>query len=474
MSEGLRFQEPAPDAESAAGAGRTRPPGPDLRVLIAAEHASARFGGEAALALHYFRVFRQRGLPVWLVTHARTRDELTRLFPGEARIHYIEDTALHRLMHRLGRQLPARVAFFTLGFVSRLSTQIAQRRVVRRLIAAEGIDVVHQPMPVSPREPSMLFGFGVPVLIGPMNGGMDYPPGFRRRRGVAEGLLFGAGKRAAGLLNRLMPGKREAALLLVANERTRHALPPGVSPHVHLLVENGVDLALWRPTAAAAPSSPGAATTFVYMGRLVDWKSVDLLLRAFARASARAPMRLVIIGDGIERPRLEALTASLGLAGSGLADAGTEAEAEARQAPVCFTGWLSQRACAEALAGADCLVLPSVLECGGAVVLEAMSMGKPVIATAWGGPLDYLDAGCGVLVAPESAERLTDGFAAAMVRLAASPAERERLGRAGRAKVQRDYDWEVKADRMLELYAAARRGAGERAAAPVPLRSSSP
>jgi glycosyltransferase involved in cell wall biosynthesis len=450
------------------------PPGP--RVLIAAEHASARFGGEAALALHYFRVFRQRGLPVWLVTHARTRDELSQLFPGEARIRYVEDTALHRLMYRLGQRLPPRVAFFTLGFVSRFSTQLAQRRMVRELIAAEGIEVVHQPMPVSPREPSMLFGFGVPVLIGPMNGGMDYPPGFRRRRGLAERVLFGAGKRAAGWLNRLMPGKREAALLLVANRRTLLALPQGVSPRVHELVENGVDLSLWRPGTATgevpvrhsageapapaapaerpvsalptdtpAPDAASAVPTFVYMGRLVDWKSVDLLLRAFARASSKVPMRLLVIGDGVERQRLEALAASLGLVGTLV------------QGSVRFTGWLSQHACAQNLASADGLVLPSVLECGGAVVLEAMSMGKPVIATAWGGPLDYLDADCGVLVPPETPERLIEGFAAAMARLAASPSERESMGRAGRAKVQRDYDWEVKADRMLEMYEAARR-----------------
>ena len=56
------------------------------RVLIVAEHASARFGGEAALPLHYFRVLRNRGVPVWLVTHARTRDELSALYPGDARI----------------------------------------------------------------------------------------------------------------------------------------------------------------------------------------------------------------------------------------------------------------------------------------------------------------------------------------------------------------------------------------------------
>ena len=105
-----------------------------MRVLIAAEHASARFGGEAALPLHYFRVLRQRRTDVWLVTHARTRPELTSLFPDEQRIHYVEDTWLHRLMWHVGSWLPDQISYFTTGFVSRLAAQLAQRRIVRRLV----------------------------------------------------------------------------------------------------------------------------------------------------------------------------------------------------------------------------------------------------------------------------------------------------------------------------------------------------
>lgn len=414
------------------------------RVLIAAEHASARFGGEAALPLHYFRVLRRRGVPVWLLTHARTRAELSGLYPDDAHIHYIEDTAFHRAMWRIGKRLPDAIAYATTGFLSRLSTQLAQRRLARRLVREQGIDVVHQPMPVSPREPSTLHGLGAPVLIGPMNGGMDYPSAFRRQRGAVERLLFTVGRASATALNRLMPGKRRAATLLVANRRTRDALPGGLSAEVVELVENGVDLNLWRAPSSSEDPAP-ATTTFVYMGRLVDWKAVDLLIEAFARARSDAPMRLWILGDGSERCRLEALARELGIAG-------TQAEGIGA---VHFAGWLAQSACAEKLREADALVLPSLLECGGAVVLEAMSMAKPVIATAWGGPLDYLDPSCGVLVPPSSREAIVAGFAAAMVDLAKSPSTRRRLGAAGLLKVRREFDWELKVDRILTLYADA-------------------
>ena len=106
-----------------------------MKVLIVAEHASARFGGEAALPLHYYRVLRARGMPVWLITHARVRDELAALFPADigTRIRFIEDGAFHRAMWRLNCYLPDRVGYVSAGFASRLATQWAQRRLARQL-----------------------------------------------------------------------------------------------------------------------------------------------------------------------------------------------------------------------------------------------------------------------------------------------------------------------------------------------------
>jgi len=418
--------------------------GADCRVLIVAENASARFGGEAALPLHYYRELRARGTATWLLTHARTRRELTEVFPGDSNIVYVEDSAWHRLLWRLGSRLPAQIRYLTTEFVSRISTQLAQRRIARRLIRDHQLDVVHQPIPVSPREPSLLYGLGCPVVIGPMNGGMNYPPAFAAHEGRTERLFLSWGRASAAALNFLMPGKRRAALLLVANERTRRALPAGTCPRVEELVENGVDLSLWKttPGRGEAGDEPNRSTVFVFMGRLIPLKCVDLLLRAFAAARGKAPMRLWILGDGPERARLEQLAGELGVREGGADDPGV----------VHFAGWLPQASCLERLVDADCLVLPSVRECGGAVVLEAMALAKPVIAAAWGGPLDYLDPTCGILVPVSSADDLVAALEAAMVRLAAAPALRRALGEAGAVKVQAEYNWKTKADRIVEMY----------------------
>jgi glycosyltransferase involved in cell wall biosynthesis len=113
---------------------------------------------------------------------------------------------------------------------------------------------------------------------------------------------------------------------------------------------------------------------------------------------------------------------------------------------------MPQNKVAPMLAMMDWLVLSSLYECGGAVVLEAMAIRLPVIATRWGGPTDYLDETCSILIDPSSREDLIAGFAQAMHRPGADPQPRERMGATGARKITEHFDWSVKADVVLNLY----------------------
>jgi glycosyltransferase involved in cell wall biosynthesis len=120
-----------------------------------------------------------------------------------------------------------------------------------------------------------------------------------------------------------------------------------------------------------------------------------------------------------------------------------------------FLGFRPQSEYAPRLRASVAVLSPSLWEAGGAVVLEAMASGKPVIATRWGGPADYLDESCGVLVDPTSREGLIVGFAEGMRRLMDAPEVGKAMGVRGREKALKDFDWEKKVDRMLEIYGMA-------------------
>jgi glycosyltransferase involved in cell wall biosynthesis len=407
-----------------------------MRVVLVADNASARFGGEAFIPLNYFRLMRQRGVDVRIVVHARNRAELTERFPGDLdRLHFVEDTWLHKLLFKGGQYLPRRLAEATTGLLIHLATQFSQRRVILELVQKFGADVVHQPIPVSPKTPSQIYGVGAPVLIGPMNGGMEYPPAFRKEQGRIATVALGLGRAAANWINMIIPGKRLARLLLVANRRTRDALPSHIQGRVIELVENGVDLSIWQCKPVCSPPRP--ATRLIFIGRLIDWKALEIVLEAVNRAKQHVPLSLQIIGDGPMRQTWQITAERLGIASI-----------------VRFEGFLSQSDCAKRLQEADIFVLPSLFECGGAVVLEAMAAGLPVIATAWGGPLDYLDDSCGILVKPDSREALVTGFAEAIAQLARSAPLRDQMGQAGYERVRQHFDWQRKIDRMLELYSS--------------------
>jgi glycosyltransferase involved in cell wall biosynthesis len=409
-----------------------------MRVCIVAEHASYKFGGEAVLPLHYFAGLRASGVEAWLVVHTRTQGELEAALPEEReRMRFIRDAWFHKLLFRLSELLPRRIGEATLGLLSQLATQYLARKVVRELIARDGVDLVHQPIPVSPRFPSLMTGLGVPVVIGPMNGGMEYPQAFRGAESAFSRRAIAFGRSLSDFFNSLLPGKKRADVLLVANERTRLALPRGAQGRVIELVENGVQLKTWSAVSAAKP----AKARFVFLGRLVDWKAVDVVIEALASVPEAG---LVIIGDGPMREPWREAAWRLGVAER-----------------VNFTGFLPQTECAPYLKGSAALVLPSIYECGGAVVLEAMASGIPVIATNWGGPADYLDGTCGFLIEPSSRAALVEGFAAAMNQLAGDPELRDRLGASGRVRVEQQFDWDKKVDRMVEIYRSLLPGTSE-------------
>jgi len=174
----------------------------------------------------------------------------------------------------------------------------------------------------------------------------------------------------------------------------------------------------------------------VTVGRLVPYKGIDLTLEAM-RGASLGDAEFLVIGDGPERGRLEALAKDFGLADR-----------------VRFAGWLPQKELAAELGRSQAFVFPSLREFGGGVVLEAMACALPCLVVDYGGPGELVSEATGVRVPMRPREELIESLRAAMERLAADPADCWRMGAAAAAEVRREYTWDAKAARVTDIYRA--------------------
>lgn len=223
------------------------------------------------------------------------------------------------------------------------------------------------------------------------------------------------------VLRRSIVALPSATLLGIARSAWR--LPEAGLRHI----PNGIDLRRFRP--AATPSAPGVPVIGT-VATLRAEKNIGRLLRAVARLHADGlACRLVVVGEGAERARLEALAVELGIA-----------------AITDFAGAMGDPAAA--YRGFDVFALSSDTEQMPLSVLEAMASGLAVAATDVGDVRAMLatdNAAC--VVPPDDA-----ALAAGLARLIGDAALRARLGAANRARAEADFDEERMFDAWRLLY----------------------
>ena len=237
----------------------------------------------------------------------------------------------------------------------------------------------------------------------------------------------------APMLRRIVRGSDAVTAISTYTAERLQRVAPGVRTEV-IPFGAAVDAAPSLPP----PRPAGARPELLFIGRLVERKGVHLLLEALSLLENRPFLR--VVGDGPERVRLQQLAGELRI-----------------EEDVVFHGFVPAEEKAERLAGCDAFVLPAVVDSKGdteglgVVLLEAMTYGKPVIASAAGGIVDIVrDGRNGFLVPPGDA-----GALAAAIRACVENSDRAReLGAQGRVDVEQGFSWDVITERLAALYTA--------------------
>lgn len=332
-------------------------------------------------------------------------------------------------------------ALTAFGYPFSLAFEWRAWRQLRRRIFAGEFDVVLRVLPMTAVIPSPFAFFlrkgPIPFVIGPINGGLPYVPGFSQADNEKQWV---SGLRG---LYRFLPFARstygKAAAIIAASSQT-YAEFARYRDKLFFVPEPGISRSLCSDDSRSA--KPGAEFELIFVGGLIPCKACDLALRAAAPLLRSGMARFTVLGDGPERNRLEQLAKSLEI-----------------EKAVSFCGWVSHEEALRQLRFADVMVFPSVRDFGAGVVFEALATGAVPVVADFGGPGDIVHPDVGYKVPLTNENDFVAKMESILIELAQNRDHLEQLRRQGMAYARERLTWEAKAqDTSRVLQWVVRRG----------------
>lgn len=282
------------------------------------------------------------------------------------------------------------------------------------------------------RYPSPAAGTGLPLVIGPVGGGLSSPPGFDADDGTSPWYVRLRGLDRWRLEHDplLRRTYSDAACVL--------GIAPYVEDQLHAVpikrFQVMSETALERLPEIVDRRSHQPPVRLLYVGRLVRTKGARDIIRAIAPLTD-VPLHLDIVGDGPDRAACETLVSELGL-----------------EFRITFRGALPRLEVDRYYSDADVFVFPSYREPGGNVVPEAMGFGLPLIVSDRGGPGSAADDTCAIRLSVSSPQALVTDLSIAIRTLAGDPALRDRMGERARLRVTEHGLWDSKMNEIDAIY----------------------
>ena len=372
---------------------------------------------------------------VWAITYAANKNSLEQTLKDDPNpnlhFHYLDLPGFLRPLLKIqgGHQF-----YYFLW-------QIRAYFVARKLHREFNFDVFHHVTYGNDWMVSFIGAFlPVPYIRGPGGGAHRTPKGFEGEYSL-KGRLWEKGRSIGQWLFRHDPlyikSQNRARAIMVCNQEAMDKVPAKWARKVSFFPVNGItteDLAL---TESGDPQTErNGGFKVLSAGTLIRVKGFGLAIKAFKEFSANCPeSSFEIVGSGPEEPHLRELIEKAGL-----------------QSKVTLQPALPRPQLLSKMAESDVFLFPSLRDGGGAVVIEAMAAGKPVVCLNTGGPGTHIKSDWGFKISPVSPGSAATELARALELLYEDRQLCADLGRAGRARAEGEYHWDRLGDRLMEIY----------------------
>lgn len=413
-----------------------------LRLLIVAEACNPAWSSVPLVGYNMATSLARRPeLDVTVVSHIRNREDVLKSeLALRANLVFIDNELVAKPMFKIGQLLRGGSSLgwttnMALNWPGYIYFEKKVLRLFREHFRQGKFDLIHRLTPLSPTIGSPLAtNSNVPMLLGPLNGGLPWPADYPELRGKEREWLVPI-RNAYKALPYYWSMYRSLAGVIAGSRHTATETPEQFSGREFYIPENGIDPKKFELAAGWTAPEPGKRFRFITVGRLVPYKATDMTLEAMRDSESLRQTELRIIGDGPFRGELERRVKEFGL-----------------EENVTFLGWMDQKEVGKELSSAQAFAFPSLREFGGGVVLEAMASGLPSIIVDYGGPAELVTKETGIAIPMQPREGLIGDLRTAMETLAADHNRCRTLAGNSVKEVRTKFTWDAKAGQMLDFY----------------------
>jgi len=414
-----------------------------LKILLIVEQCNPDWASVPLVGYKFFHEISQL-VDVTLVTHGRNREALEK-HPEHKNIVYLDESKLIQKYHKIAANIANKdrinwPLYHALSYPVYMEFNQNVYQKFKGSVLRGDYDIVHVLTPITPRYPVKLIKAckHTPFLLGPVNGGLPFPTGFKetaKKENANLNFLRDIGRL---LIPEYGETYKKADRILVGSTFTLKMLKQMFSIQENkfsLFYENGISSDFFNETKLRENENQ---INLLFVGRLVPYKCADIVIEAISQLdlTIQNKIKLTIVGEGPERHNLEEKVRKLQL-----------------DDQIKFTGWVKQQDTLQYYREADVFCFPSIREFGGAVVLEAMACGLPCIVVNNGGIGEYVTEESGFKIEPFSREYITQELTNKIKILVEDKKLRERMT-ANSIQRAREFEWNHKAEMIVEIYEA--------------------
>lgn len=370
-----------------------------MKILLSAYACEPNRGSEPSVGWNWALSLSKIGHQVWVLTRSNNKSPIEK--------ELTKTTKLNNL-HFIYYDLPLSIRHWKKRtqwvYLYYLLWQWGAYNTVKHLAKNIPFDFVHHVTFASARQPSFMGNLGIPFIFGPVAGGEHAPWCLRFHYGIS-GFLIDLMRDFANFIVKFDPlmlqTLSKAQKIYVTSEHTKKMLP--CQFHRKVEIQLAIGFSVDEKEEPTVFETKDNVSKILYVGRFLYWKGMGLGIRAFALFAKKNPDALLtMVGQGNEENKWRYLSKKLNI-----------------EERIKWIQWVDRKHLEKIYQLNDVLLFPSLHDSGGMVILEALSMGKPVVCLDIGGPSTIIDDSCGIKidVKKKTESQIVAALSSALVRL---------------------------------------------------------